>query len=76
MGKLLGIDYGERRMGLATAVEATSLAFPLQTIQYDDSTEVIKQIKDICVQEEVTMIVQTHLQNENYRQSQFRSSAV
>lgn len=57
MGKLLGVDYGERRIGLATAAEATSLAFPLQTIQYDDITEAIKQIKDICVQEKVTMII-------------------
>ena len=57
MGKLLGIDYGERRIGLATAPEATSMAFPLQTIQYDDIAEAIKQIKDICAQGEVAMII-------------------
>ncbi len=57
MEKLLGIDYGGHRIGLATAAEATSLAFPLQTIRYDEITEAIQQIKDICVQENVTTIV-------------------
>jgi len=57
MGKLLGIDYGGRRIGLATAAEDTSLAFPLQTIQYDEITEAIQQIKDVCVQENVLKII-------------------
>lgn len=57
MGKLLGIDYGERRIGLATAAETTSLAFSLKTIQYDEITEVIQQIKNICVAEEVVLLV-------------------
>ena len=57
MGNLLGIDYGERRIGLATAAESSSIAFPQQTIQYDDIIKAIQQIKGVCEKEEITMIV-------------------
>jgi putative Holliday junction resolvase len=51
MEKYLGIDWGEKRIGLATADEETNLALPLGTVS--DLAGVLQTIKE----EEITQIV-------------------
>ena len=43
MGKYLGIDYGLKRIGLATAGTETKLASPLATITPHELTDTIKR---------------------------------
>lgn len=51
MEKYLGIDWGEKRIGLATAEEETSLALPLGTVA--NLTGLLQTISE----EEITTIV-------------------
>lgn len=53
MGKILGIDWGEKRTGLAVSDELKILAKPLKVISFDN----LKEIKDIIEEEKVEKIV-------------------
>lgn len=58
MGKharILGIDYGERRIGLAYS--ESMLAEPLRVIEYSDPSEAIKMIGKICKKRNVELLV-------------------
>lgn len=57
MAKVLGIDFGERRVGLALSSEDGKYAFPYKTVANTGAHVVIKEISVICKQEEVATIV-------------------
>jgi putative Holliday junction resolvase len=43
LGKILGIDYGAKRIGLATGDTESKLASPLKTVALDELAAVLKQ---------------------------------
>ncbi len=51
MEKYLGIDWGEKRIGLATAEEELNMALPLRTVS--DMVGILQAIKE----EEITKII-------------------
>jgi putative Holliday junction resolvase len=53
--KYLGIDYGTKKIGLATSDESGTLAFPAAIIPNSD--QAISQIKKLCADEKVGSIV-------------------
>jgi putative Holliday junction resolvase len=53
--KYLGIDYGNRRIGLALSDDTLSLAFPHKTLQ--NSKTVLDEVMDIIQNEGVTHVV-------------------
>jgi putative Holliday junction resolvase len=53
--KYLGIDYGNRRIGLALSDDTLSLAFPHKTLQ--NSKTVLQEVLDIIQGEHVTHVV-------------------
>jgi len=53
--RLLGIDYGEKRIGLALSDETFSLAFPHTVIL--NSKNVVEEIKKVCNENSVSGIV-------------------
>lgn len=53
--KYLGIDFGEKRVGVAISDEARDFAFPYQTIK--NSPTLVKEIVDICAKEGIVEIV-------------------
>jgi putative Holliday junction resolvase len=53
--KYLGIDYGEKRIGLSISDESGSMAFPYKIIV--NNLELIDTIHNICGQEEILAIV-------------------
>jgi putative Holliday junction resolvase len=53
--KLLGVDYGERRIGLAIA--EGSLAEPLAIVDVRNRKGALEKIAQICRQEEISQIV-------------------
>ena len=55
--KTLGIDYGERRMGLAATDEAGIMAHALDTIERAGDTSDFERLAEIVAAEEVTLIV-------------------
>jgi putative Holliday junction resolvase len=54
MGRILAIDYGLRRVGLAVTDPMQMLAIPLDTI---DTTKIIQYLKDYILRENVETII-------------------
>lgn len=57
MPKILAIDYGEKRVGLATAIMELKVALPFGIIENKGIKKLIADISEICRNEEVTQIV-------------------
>jgi putative holliday junction resolvase len=56
--KLLGIDFGLRKIGLSLADTESKLATPLKTIEVKDkSLLVIGKIKSLCQKEKISQVV-------------------
>jgi putative Holliday junction resolvase len=56
-GRALGIDHGEKRVGLALSDEEGRIAHPLATLERRDHAKLIEQIADIAREREVTTFV-------------------
>lgn len=56
-GKALGIDYGDRRIGIAVSDNQQQVAFGREYIPNTTKTEVIQKIKLLCEQDQITLIV-------------------
>lgn len=54
---ILGIDYGEKYVGLAIAKEEFGIATPYKTIEAQENKEKITRLSQIINQEEVDKIV-------------------
>lgn len=54
---ILGIDYGDRKVGLAKAVEGSTLAVPLEVVINPGGKVLLEQLHEICQREGVTKIV-------------------
>lgn len=54
-GNVLGVDFGEKRIGLAIAIN--SLAEPLVIVEVKDQASVIERILETCQQEKIKEIV-------------------
>lgn len=57
MKKVLGIDYGKKRIGVALSDEERKYAFPFKTIENYGDQEVLKVVDDIIQKEKVGRIV-------------------
>lgn len=55
--KILGVDYGRKRVGLATIDLETSLAFPLRSIPSDKAAELAAAIAAVAAEEAAGKIV-------------------
>jgi putative Holliday junction resolvase len=53
--KILGIDHGEKKVGLAIADTETKIASPYKILTNDK--DLLAKIKDICLKEEIGKIV-------------------
>ena len=54
MGKILAIDYGKKRIGIAISDSKKSIAFPLKTIE---NKEIFFYLKEIIQSEKIEAIV-------------------
>ena len=53
----LGIDYGEKRVGLATGNDETKIASPFLILENKGQDFLLEEIKNICEKENVEKIV-------------------
>ena len=56
MSKILGIDYGGRRVGLALSDDGWQYAFVFKTLDFTSNT-FLKDLKEICHDEKVKKII-------------------
>ncbi|MFZ6014897.1 MAG: Holliday junction resolvase RuvX [Patescibacteria group bacterium] len=55
--RILGIDYGERKVGVALGDTESKIASPWVILENEGHGETIKQIKLICEREQVDRVV-------------------
>lgn len=55
--RILGIDYGSVRVGLAMGDTASRIATPLMVLQEKDLTAVLNRIRDIVEQEQIERLI-------------------
>lgn len=57
MPRILGLDYGERRIGVAVSDEAGIIAMPLCKIQVQNRRQALAEIRRISLEKDVARIV-------------------
>ncbi len=57
MKRILAIDYGDVRVGLALSDLTQTIAQPFKTLSYQDSAHLLNQLKDIIEQQDVGLVV-------------------
>lgn len=57
MAKILGLDYGKRRTGVAISDSSCVIAFPKKTFKPKNEKNLISDIKKICTDEDISTIV-------------------
>ena len=58
MGRILGVDYGDSRIGLAISDQTKSIAFPLKTIKNNNSIDfLIEFFRKLMVEKKIESIV-------------------
>ncbi|WP_456325769.1 Holliday junction resolvase RuvX [Desulfonauticus submarinus] len=57
MGKILGIDYGLKRVGLAIGNEEYQMALPYMTLNKNDNKTFFKNLKEVIEKENISKIV-------------------
>jgi len=57
MSRILGIDYGTKRIGLALSDELGIIAMPLSTVEAGKVERAMEEIKAVCVDKQVSKIV-------------------
>ena len=55
--KVLGVDFGERRIGLAVSDPAGRWALPLTTVERRDDRSAVREIAEIARREEIGRLV-------------------
>ena len=58
MGRILGVDYGDSRIGLAISDQTKSIAFPFKTIKNNNSIDsLIEFFRKLMVEKKIESIV-------------------
>lgn len=55
--RFLGIDYGTKKVGLAVSDEAATLAFPFKVLKNLRTYDVLRGVKKICEEKEISKII-------------------
>jgi len=57
MGRIIGIDYGERRVGVAISDPLGSIALGVCTLQVTGMNNAVTQVAEICKEKEAESVV-------------------
>ena len=53
MGRSLGIDFGEKRVGLAISDKSKLIASPFKTINYVNKNDLVRQLEKIVIENNI-----------------------
>ena len=57
MGRFLGIDFGEKRVGLALSDRSKLIASPYKTLNYFNENDLVNQLREIVIDNNVENFV-------------------
>ena len=57
MGRLLGIDYGEKRIGISVSDPTRAIAFPFDTLLYSSGDDLLVQLQELIISEKIEGVI-------------------
>lgn len=57
MARILAVDFGEKRIGLATSDATETLATPRRTLLRKSDEAVVRELESFCREEEIALVV-------------------
>ncbi len=57
MGRILGVDLGTRRVGLALSDPLRIFGSPLETVPFSSETSLVEKVTSVCVEHGVDLVV-------------------
>ena len=57
MGRILGIDYGESRIGLALTDQEKMIAFPYEVVKNSSKKSIVEILRQLCIEKKVDALV-------------------
>ena len=57
MGRLLGIDYGEKRIGVSVSDPTGTIASPFNTLLYNSGEDLLVQLQEVVISEKIEGVV-------------------
>ena len=69
MSRIIGIDFGLSKVGIAISDPSGIISMPLETIRYKNQKELIEVIKKIALEKNVKTLVIGYPLNMNYREN-------
>src|ERR1700730_17600505 len=57
MARILAVDFGEKRIGLATSDASGTLATPRRTLRRKSDEVVLRELGRFCLEEEIALVV-------------------
>tara|TARA_Y200000002_G_C22533093_1_gene600608 strand:+ start:347 stop:757 length:411 start_codon:yes stop_codon:yes gene_type:complete len=69
MSRIIGIDFGLSKVGIAISDPSGIISMPLETIRYKNQKELIEVIKKIALEKNVKTLVIGYPLNMNYKEN-------
>ena len=69
MGRIIGIDFGLSKVGIAISDPSGIISMPLETIRYKNQKELIEVIKKIALEKNVKTLVIGYPLNMNFKEN-------
>ena len=69
MNRIIGIDFGLSRVGIAISDPSGIISMPLETIRYKNQKDLIERLKKIALEKNVKTLVIGYPLNMNYKEN-------
>ena len=69
MNRIIGIDFGLSKVGIAISDPSGIISMPLETIRYKNQKDLIERLKKIALEKNVKILVIGYPLNMNYKEN-------
>ena len=69
MNRVIGIDFGLSKVGIAISDPSGIISMPLETIRYKNQKDLIERLKKIALEKNVKTLVIGYPLNMNYKEN-------
>jgi len=69
MNRVIGIDFGLSKVGIAISDPSGIISMPLETIRYKNQKDLIERLKKIALEKNVKTLVMRYQLNMNYKEN-------
>ena len=69
MNRIIGIDFGLSKVGIAISDPSGIISMPLETIRYKNQKDLIERLKKIALEKNVKTLVIGYPLNMNYKEN-------